>query len=79
LPDRKRFRMLRPNNRERQAVRQNNKLGQRVWCLRDGKRREGVLRWEDETHVLIKVDGLPGLAMLSKASEGERWGFVDST
>ena len=37
-------------------MRQNNKLGQRVWCLRDGKRREGVLRWEDETHVLILGD-----------------------
>jgi hypothetical protein len=53
-------------------------LGLRVWIAdAEGKRRTGTLWWEDEASVLIREDGVVGLQVLPKASEGVRWGFAD--
>ena len=53
-------------------------LGLRVWVeSADGRRRNGVLWFEDESNVLIREDGVVGLRSLPKAAEGTRWGFLD--
>lgn len=54
-------------------------LGRQVWIVgADGKRHSGTLWWEYEQTVLIREDGLVGLQVLPKDTEGVRWGFSDA-
>ena len=52
----------------------------RVWVADDddGTKRRGTLYSSHGGSVKIRVDGLPGVAVLPVASRGERWDFVES-
>jgi hypothetical protein len=53
-------------------------LGRRVWVAHiEGKRHYGTLWWEYEETVLIRQDGIVGLRVFLKASQGTHWGFAD--
>jgi hypothetical protein len=53
-------------------------LGLAVWIAdADGKRRNGVAWWEDESSILIRQHGVVGIQVLPRAAEGIRWGFAD--
>src|SRR5262245_29737122 len=53
-------------------------LGLRVWVAdADGNKHNGTLWFENDTDVLIRKNGRPGLVGFPKAAEGTGWGFVD--
>jgi hypothetical protein len=55
-------------------------VGRRVWVLdRDGKRRGGIVWFENESDVLIRADGVVGLRTLPMQAQGIRWGFADNS
>ena len=51
-------------------------LGLRVWVIDgDGRRHNGTLWWEDQSSVVIRQDGIVGLQVLPKETQGTLWGF----
>jgi hypothetical protein len=61
------------------AMEKRRWLGRQVWIVgADGTRRSGTLWWDYGETVLIRQDGLVGLHVFAKETEGLRWGFAET-